>query len=65
MTQQQAGLTADAETSYAAAAELYASIRNEQRRVFAQESLVQSRLAQNLPAQAQAVSAQVQVAKSA
>ena len=65
MTQQQAGLTADAETSYAAAAELYASIRNEQRRVFAQESLIQSRVAQNLPTQAQAVSAQVQVAKSA
>jgi len=65
MTQQQAGLTADAEASYAAAAELYASIRNEQRRVFAQESLTQSRLAQNLPTQAHAVSAQVQVAKSA
>ncbi len=62
MTQQQAGLTADAEASYAAAAELYASIRNEQRRVFAQESLIQSRLAQTLPTQAQAVSAQMQVA---
>lgn len=63
MTQQQAGLTAEAEVSYAAAAQLYASIRNEQRRVFAQESLIQSRLAQNLPTQA--ASAHVQVAKSA
>jgi tetratricopeptide (TPR) repeat protein len=53
MTQQQAGLASDAEISYATAAELYASIRNEQRRVFAQESLIQSRLAQTLPTQLQ------------
>ncbi len=51
ITQQQAGLMADADVSYAAAAQLYASIANEQRRVYAQESLVQSKLAQILPTQ--------------
>jgi hypothetical protein len=61
MTQQQAGLMADAETSYAAASQLYASVRNEQRRVFAQESLIQSRLAQTLPTQAQTPSASTQM----
>lgn len=55
MTQQQAGLMDHAEASYAAAAQLYASIHNEQRRVFAQESLTQSRLAQTLPRQGQAL----------
>jgi hypothetical protein len=66
MTQQQAGLMAEAEASYAAASQLYASIRNEQRRVFAQESLIQSRLAQALPTQAQGMSVPVPVtAKSA
>jgi tetratricopeptide (TPR) repeat protein len=62
MTQQQAGLLADAETSYAMAERLYAAVRNEQRRVFAQESLIQSRLAQTLPTQAQAIPAMVKSA---
>ncbi|NJO22773.1 MAG: hypothetical protein HC868_07315 [Sphingomonadales bacterium] len=62
MTQQQAGLMADAEASYAAAAQLYASISNEQRRVFAQQSLIQSRLGQTLPTQTQAASAQMPAA---
>ena len=57
ITQQQVGLTADAEMSYAMAEKLYAAVGNEQRRVFAQESLIQSRLAQTLPTQAQAASA--------
>ncbi len=66
ITLQQAGLTAEAEASYAAASQLYASIRNEQRRVFAQESLIQSRLAQALPTQAQGTAVPVPVtAKSA
>jgi hypothetical protein len=62
MTQQQAGLMADAEASYSAAAQLYASISNEQRRVFAQQSLIQSRLGQTLPTQTQAASAQMPAA---
>lgn len=61
MTQQQAGLMADAEASYAAAAQLYASVSNEQRRVFAQESLIQSRLGQTLPTQMQTQAAAVQM----
>jgi hypothetical protein len=65
MTQQQAGLMADAEASYAMAEKLYAAVRNEQRRVFAQESLIQSRLAQTLPTQAQASAHMPAMVKSA
>ena len=62
MAQQQSGLVADAEASYAAATELYASIRNEQKRVFAQESLIQSRLGQTLPKQSPEASGQMPAA---
>lgn len=61
MTQRQAGLMADAEASYAAAETLYASISNEQRRVFAQESLIQSKLGQALPTQAHTRAASTQM----
>jgi hypothetical protein len=40
----------------------YASISNEQRRIFAQQSLIQSRLGQTLPTQTQAASAQMPAA---
>lgn len=62
MAQQQSGLIAEAEASYAAATELYASIRNEQKRVFAQESLIQSRLGQTLPTQSPDASGQMPAA---
>jgi hypothetical protein len=53
MTQHQAGLIDGAEVSYAAAAQLYASIGNEQKRIYAEQSLAQSRDAQTLPTNVQ------------
>lgn len=49
MSQYQAGLASDAEASYDLAHQFYASVGNEQRQVFALQSLAQSRAAQTLP----------------
>ena len=53
MTEQQAGLLAEADASYETAARYYGSVGNEQQRIFAEQSLVQSRLAQSLPVDGQ------------